>query len=250
MNKAIKTIFLSLMAASGATLLAAVVVMAGSLTPPGSPDATMYTTADIYDKLTDNAGASATEGGHDFAPASNPAATMYTLTQIYDAIPTLNASQILNTYTIMGVTGTATPAPAETEWQTPDPGIDLCWDNSFCSAGSGLLDPLGNGSVLLGAKEYCRYLNSNGTTLNCSGGSCTIVDYWHLPKLSELMVAQSNSWISDGTGQPGGFRDGIYYWSGLEVGANGAWGAYGDSGGYVNSDDGFKVRQYAVRCAR
>ncbi len=249
MNKAIKTIFLSAVAASGATLLVAVVVMAGSLTPPGSPDATMYTISDIYDKLTDNAGASATEGNHDFAPASNPAGTMYTLTQIYNAVPTLDASQILNTYTVMGVTGTATPAPAETEWQT-DPSLDLCWDSSFCSAGSGLLDPLGNGSVLIGAIEYCQYLNSNGTTLNCSGGSCTPVNYWHLPNEAELMIALSNSWISGGSGEPGGFRDGDVYWSSLGNGANVAWGAYGNSNGRVGTYNDFKGYQYAVRCAR
>jgi hypothetical protein len=215
MNKKLKGILLSITTVFFATAIVATVVKAGSLIPTTTPPgATMYTLDDIWQKITDNDNPTPPdEGDHAFGPSSTPAGTMRTLTDIYNEIPVLDASKILNTYTVMGVTGTVAPAPAELEWQTPDPNQDLNWAD---------------------ANAYCAGLGAG----------------WRLPKLSELMVALSNSWISDGTGQPGGFRVGNYYCSSLENGANSAWGALGDSDGNVGSGSIAKTIPFAVRCVR
>jgi hypothetical protein len=65
-------------------------VNAGSLTPPGVPEATMKTLQDIYLRLTTGA----TAGSHMLSPAGSPAGTMYTLDQIYSAIPTTQTNNI------------------------------------------------------------------------------------------------------------------------------------------------------------
>jgi len=219
MTKKFKNYLLSAATIIFATAIVITVVNAGSLTPTGTPTATMYTLQDIWQKITDNDNPSLpTEGNHIFPPSSNPAGTMHTLAEIYTEIPTLDASKILTGTTYMGVAGTATAGIPQPVWQ-PDPNIDLCWDNTFCSAGDGLLQPPGT-SVLMGAVEYCRYLNLDGETLNCSGGSCSIVDYWRLPTDVELMIALSNSWIPGGTDYPGDFRIGIDYRSSFEIGIN------------------------------
>jgi len=59
------------------------VVFAGSLTPPGSPESTMISLSNIYEKLT--TGVTSTE--KTFSPNSEPGSTMYTLGDIFDAIP-------------------------------------------------------------------------------------------------------------------------------------------------------------------
>jgi len=127
MDKTIKTTTLSILTVISATLLVVAVVKAGSLTPTGTPTATMYTLQDIWQKITDNDNPNLpTEGNHAFPPSSNPNSTMHTLADIYTEIPILDASKILNTYTIMGVTGTATTGLT---WQSePGTGFEnLCW---------------------------------------------------------------------------------------------------------------------------
>ena len=104
----------------------------------------------------------------------------------------------------------------------------------------------------MGAVEYCQYLKQDQSGLNCSGNpaTCTAVNYWHLPNEAELMVAQSNSWITGGSGLPGGFQDWSHYWSSTEYSSSFAWIAYG-SGGDGNLSyyyDG-KGNHYLVRCA-
>ena len=88
------------------------------------------------------------------------------------------------------------------------------------------------------AQEYAKNLREDG------------YDDWGLPTLAELTIALANQFIKYGPKEPLGFRDGYIYWSGLEGDADGAWGAYGGSGGYVNTFNGFKDYQFAVRCAR
>jgi len=108
-------------------------------------------------------------------------------------------------------------------WQV-DQGIDLDWDSALI---------------------YAEYLEDDGVTI-----AATPQNIWHLPTLSELLIAETNSWVSDGSGLPGGFRDGHRYWSSLEVDSEIAWFAYGNSVGHVSSNYGNKNVQYAVRCAR
>ena len=68
----------------------------------GSPIASMKTLEDIYQRVV--AGTAA--GSHNLTPASSPAGTMHTLSEIFNAIPNVDYSQILDTYSLMGATGT------------------------------------------------------------------------------------------------------------------------------------------------
>ncbi len=88
------------------------------------------------------------------------------------------------------------------------------------------------------AQEYAKNLREGG------------YDDWRLPTLAELTIALANQFIQDGAKEPLGFRGGYNYWSSLEVGADGAWYAYGGSNGGVYTNYVFKDYQYAVRCAR
>jgi len=78
-NKVIKNIFLSVFTVICATLIVVGVVKAGSLTPSLSPDSTMYTLEDIYNKIVSGTNASS----HTLNSASTPTPTMHTLTDIY-----------------------------------------------------------------------------------------------------------------------------------------------------------------------
>jgi hypothetical protein len=62
----------------------------------------MKTLEDIYQRVV--AGTAA--GSHNLTPASSPAGTMHTLSEIFNAIPNVDYSQILDTYSLMGATGT------------------------------------------------------------------------------------------------------------------------------------------------
>ena len=193
-----KILTLSLLTLVLSALVVVVVKAATSLTPPtgafsnGSPIATMYTLEDIYERLVQ--GISATEGSHSLQPSSAPAGTMHTLKDIYSAI---------------------TPP---TSWQT-DPNLNLCWSagsyetSNSCSSTNGLLDldpPGCTGAPLVGAKEYCEYLDPDGSTLNCTCNSsnvttCTPVDYWHLPFETEIAGALSTTYLPvSGGNTPGG----------------------------------------------
>ena len=77
------------------------------------------------------------------------------------------------------------PAPVKVPgtWQN-DSGKYLCWDGKEpnCTA-SDMIDLNGNRSVLLGAVEYCQYLDPNGATIDK-----TIQNFWRLPTISELLA--------------------------------------------------------------
>jgi hypothetical protein len=84
-----------------------IIVKAGDLFPSGNTVApSLYTLGDIYNKLTDNT-SSHDEGDHNLDSSGTPESTFYTLKQIYEAIPTLDASKILEGTTYMGVEGGA-----------------------------------------------------------------------------------------------------------------------------------------------
>jgi len=97
----------------------------------------------------------------------------------------------------------------------------------------------------MGAVEYCRYLNLDGETLNCSGGSCSIVDYWHLPTEGELLKGIADQFIS---GTETGFQSVVYYWSSSvyyapEYSWIGDW-----TGNFVDTIDDNKITRNMVRC--
>ncbi|MDD5527722.1 MAG: hypothetical protein PHO56_01970 [Patescibacteria group bacterium] len=75
----------------------------GSLTPSGTPTATGYTLADIYNRLNSNTPAVA--GNHTFTAGATSSNGFYTLVDVYDKIPTINPSNLLSSTTYLGVTG-------------------------------------------------------------------------------------------------------------------------------------------------
>ena len=244
-----KIIILSALTVLLSVLVIFTVVKAGSLTPTGAPGATFYTLDDIYNRLT--TGASVTQPTHNFGPSAGPTAgTMHTLTDIYNAIPTNNKilygtnagtantppgsgteatqNEILSGYYAFKADGTvipgsATAAAPDLIWQS-DSGLQLCYNASIpnCGAGAGLLDPQGDGTVLLGAVEYCQYLKKDASGPNCSGDplACTVdtegtsgQPYWHLPNELELIKGFADRYMPGGIGLSSGFTNGLQYFS-------------------------------------
>lgn len=244
MNKKLKSILLSVTTIISATAIVVAVVSAGSLNPTAGPGSTMYTMEEIHNRLL-NGDTTAIENDHDFDPSADPTTgTMHTLKDIYDLIPPAN--QVLSTYTPTGGTpwGTATK---DLVWQ-PVPFPELCWDsNQSCEIDVGVLDPLEDGSVILGAMEYCTYLNWAGDALNCDEDSCTQNNYWHLPTIGELMKGLADQFI-DNSGVTG-FQGSTGYWSSSEYSESNVWRAYwaADFVGLPNNPKNF---QSTVRCAR
>lgn len=151
-------------------------------------------------------------------------------------------------HSLTGSLSTGGGAPTLT-WQT-DPGIALCLSTgeyetqNGCSAGNGWLDPNGDGSLLLGAVEYCQHLESDGTTISTS----TTPNIWSLPNIHDLMSALNDQFFTGGSGQ-GGFQVYAGYWSGSGIdGDDGAWVGLGSPGGLWSDFVGNPV-QLSVRCA-
>jgi hypothetical protein len=201
------------------------------LTPSGDgvTDA-MYSLSDIYSLATD--GIPAREKTGDIIQTPDTLRnTGVTLTQVYDKVAILlNRANGISNLT----------------WQT-DPAINLCWSNNAyeisngCTVGSGFVqtpDTL----TTLGAVEYCKYLNADGTTLANSQQNI-----WHLPTIGEYQSITDFTIFNNAT-QVSGFAPGSDYWSGTKSAGSAddawVWGAYY---GYINYDG--KNSQYPVRCA-
>ena len=174
----------------------------------------------------------ATIGGPLNPPASafdhnnNPQGTMHTLDNIYNKL--LQSSNLF--------------------WQQ-DPNLTLCQNASpatGCTSGNGLLDPTGNGAPLLGAVEYCNYLEADGTTIGE-----TPQNIWRLPTIGELMEGLTDQYmvfpaiVSE-------FADNNYYWSStLDVGTQGnAQFAYDGTPGDVYGSSAVENDNISVRCVR
>jgi hypothetical protein len=217
----------------------------GTLTVPANPgSATQYTLNDIYTKLTTGVSTSTKTGL--FAIPGTVAASFHTLAEVYGAIPTIDATKVAVGTTYLGVTGSMQGAPAPLTWQT-DPSLSLCFDattdqiNNGCSVGNGLVDPAGDGSVLLGAVEYCQNLESDGVT-----ATTTPQNIWHLPTYHEFASITDTS-VSGNATQVPGFAQSYGYWSstGYAGNSSSAW--------YWNAGDGsigsyYKYDQTQVRC--
>ncbi len=89
-----------------------------------------------------------------------------------------------------------TPTKVPGTWQEDVSKKRLCWDGFQPACKEALtgyqdvynvLDIKGDGSVLLGAIEYCQYLNPDGITIDK-----TAQNFWRLPTANEL-VAKFNS---------------------------------------------------------
>jgi hypothetical protein len=252
----------------GAVVLVGLVVWgvshAGSLTPSSAPSASSYTLGDIYNRLTTNT--TATAGNHSLSTSTTPASTFHTLTEIYSAIPTIDPSKVLSGTTYLGVAGNASAGsnyavsgPFVSDgasdngyldqntgliWENTDAGQYLCWDgNQGCSAGNGAIDINGDGSVLLGAVEYCQYLDADGVTVDTSPQNV-----WHLPSIKELTTTIDYSLKQPASALPNtASNDG--YWASTE------YAPYTVDAWYVNSSDGglyydYKDNYYLARCVR
>jgi len=145
------------------------------------------------------------------------------------------------------ITGVATAGTPELTWQTPDPALNLCWSHNQyeidngCTVGSGFIDAdPGAGTIALGAVEYCKYLNTDGTTL-----ALTEQNIWHLPTIQEYQSITDFTKFNNATSVTG-FAEGTHYWSSAQSagGANGAWG-WSTYNGYISSN----VDNNSVRCA-
>jgi|GEM_PF-2461703 len=113
-----------------------------------------------------------------------------------------------------------------------DPDDNSIWQCTVSHSGASILGTFTQEKVanpntwrqisLFGASEYCKYLNSDGATFNCTGDApdvvCTQVNYWRLPTAFELAAAIATTFYPiDGTstpgGTPGGFTASSGYWS-------------------------------------
>jgi hypothetical protein len=82
--------------------------LTASLVPTVAPGtATGFTLEDVWNKITNNA-YTATNGGHAVTPSDTPAnpTSLHTVSDIFDAITPIDATKMLSTLTVQGVTGT------------------------------------------------------------------------------------------------------------------------------------------------
>lgn len=231
-------------------------------------DDTQYSLNDIYKKLT--TGESSTIGSGTMVVPEVVVASFNTLIEIYEAIPetlflsssTVNvpvginrstttldvidtdlvASNIKSGINIFGIDGTYAASSggsgevSSVTWQANDPDIQLCWDaNQGCSAPN-ILDPVGDGSLLLGGVEYCKYLDADGVTVQT-----TLQDIWRLPTLAEYIAVDA--------GQLSTFLPGHYYWSSTDhvITPNFAWYWASDTTALQNSG---KNNLGSIRCVK
>jgi hypothetical protein len=264
------TVFISLM-------FIFLVASAGSITPTGIPDATFYTLQDIYNKMT---GVVVTPHIN-LKPAVGPGSTMVNLTQIYNAISTIVANKVLYGTTYMGRAGTAnTPPGSGTEatnsdlasglyafksdgttiigsaaaslvWQT-DPNQTLCHDadafasSNGCSTVFGFLENANypTNPQLLGAREYCEYLATDGTTI-----SATEQDIWRLPTQAEIVIAMAEYFMPDGDGNVS-FTSGSSYWTSSLAETNQYYAANGSSNSVDTNSAWTPTPVINVRCVK
>lgn len=245
-NKLLKTLpYIAIAILVGVTVTYA--APGSKLTPPASVTNTMYSLTDIFNL---SIGTTADEGTGTIETTPALTETGKTLTEVYiaisDEIAKLTPEVLLSGNTIFGVEGTATSGPATLTWQT-DPALNLCFShnayeiNNGCTVGSGFTqtpDTL----TTLGAVEYCKYLNANGTTL-----ANTEQNIWHLPTIQEYQSITNFTKYSNATDITG-FAEDSSYWSSTEYAekAIGAWSwhTYGGDTSYNGKDS-----QDSVRCA-
>ena len=251
----------------GALLVLGGVILAGSLTPSGNTSTpTFYTLSDIYNKLNLNTYSAST---HTVSTTSLPTtSTMHTLTEIWDKIPVIDYSQILDTYSIMGATGTIAVKTNDTAVVTTSTTtnkllltvpVGYYSGSATVSTTSTAFDAanIKSGTNLFGITGAM----SAGTpatvwSANMTGGASHIwqegIDYcagtvdgttgWHLPFLWELL----KYYQQNGTGD---FQSDSY-WSSTEyvVDLNSAWAVNMLDGNIAHLTKDFPFNY--VRCAK
>jgi hypothetical protein len=197
-----------------------VVKAATSLTLPGSalsngaPVATMHTLEDVYQALATGATAST----HNLTPASGPTTgTMHTLDDVYSKVPAAN--QVCSGTN--GGTATCGGGTPTLVWQT-DQNQNLFQYNAI---------------------TYCANLDADGVT-----SDATTQNIWRLPSYTELTQAFTNTYIQGGSGNPGGFRGAVHYWSST-LGSSGAFWVYGFRQAILSGET-FTGAPEGVRCVR
>jgi hypothetical protein len=245
-SKISKSVLKTLSYIAIAILVGVTAVYAGNLTPPGAPDKTMKSLSDLYELINTGANTPST----DFTTPATVTSTMHSLGDTYDLMATkisnIDTTKILTGTTIFGKAGTASAGPATLTWQT-NPALNLCFSHNQyeidngCTVGSGFTqtpDTL----TTLGAVEYCKYLNANGTTL-----ANTEQNIWHLPTIQEYYSITDYTRFNSATAVTG-FTGGSYYWSSTEYTGSliSAWRWYTYNGSTGSND---KDIQFPVRCA-
>lgn len=212
-----------------AILVGVTAVYAGNLIPGGDQEGinTMHNLQDIY-KLATGGGTSTINPTLTTSPELIGSGN--TLNEVYDAVLALTET-----------------LPPTLIWQT-DPALNLCWSHNTYEIESGnCFVDLGfiqtpDTLTTLGAVEYCKYLNTDGTTL--SNGE---QDIWHLPTIQEY-TSITNYTKSNNATDISGFALDSYYWSSSDLagGINDAWNWYTYLG-YISGND--VSTQHSVRCA-
>jgi hypothetical protein len=168
-------------------------------------------------------GSSLTPPSSAFDGSGNPQGTMHTLEDVYNAVPS----------------GTLI-------WQI-DPNLQICYNGSpqnnpaysMCLPSGGYLDPTGNGTPLLGALQYCQYLEADGQTI-----AETPQNIWHLPNIDELMEGITQGFFVNS--DRNGFQNGIY-WSSTPVVNNTGYSWYVTTAGATGTGEDSPI---SVRCVR
>ena len=168
-------------------------------------------------------------------PPGAPAGTMHTLENVYQSIQTSptwsHESAVIDA---MGASCVS------------DGICGLVWNANNCTDASNCLDAKGDGSLMLGATEYCAYLKQDDTQEYPI--ATTPQNYWRLPTEGELLKVLSHGFIENSDG--GGFQGGYDYWSSTPLAGNPglAWVANGLNGGNVLSYTDGMSGQTLVRC--
>jgi hypothetical protein len=107
---------------------------------------------------------------------------------------------------------------APTSFSHVHDGLRLHTHPTLTSRGFVKSGPNNSGNVILGAKEYCQYLNENGTTFS----SLNPVNYWRLPTRTELLLRMTLAYGSGGTQgiRNDGFKVNSYWTSEARIAGN------------------------------
>ncbi|MCX6717731.1 MAG: hypothetical protein NTU76_03600, partial [Candidatus Taylorbacteria bacterium] len=203
-------------------------ILAGSLIPTGPVGTpTMYTLSDIYNKLKIPSYTSSPT--HTVSTTSSPTTgTMHTLTEIWESIPTINYDNLLDTYSIMGATGTIAVKTNDTAVITTSTSTNklllrvpagyyggsatisttsTAFDAGNIKLGVDLFGITGSMSAGTPALEWSS--DRGVMTWDAAVAYCAnpVNDYTRLPKLGELLNALSQQFIEGGTKGPGSFVD-------------------------------------------
>lgn len=259
MKKYKQKIFKTLPYIAMALLVGFSAVYAGTLTPPGAPEKTMYSLTDIWNLAE---GTTTSEGQGVFeTPALSE--TGKTLTEVYTALSTeiekLTPSVLVSGNTIFGVEGEASSGPATPEFALADattyscealatdldqPALDL---ETICGYHTGDGCSWSEGACIGGIKTPANgYMTWYAGTASCSEKIDEGSTSWRLATYPELVGHYLE--YNDAGAPPDGFVDDSY-WSGTTHPSSSDYAySVGMGGGYAGYS-GKKGADGLVHCA-